>query len=417
MFRPEAQLEAFAVLGISYHKADTQTRSRFHLSPEQADQLMQRLHTLGAASLVLCTCNRTEVYAHGISPEALRTCFALQVETGPDALDAQGAYLYTSTQALAHLFRVSAGLDSMILGDLQIGGQLYKSYARSKELGYADAFLHRVMQHVRKGYKRIRTETGLSRGAASVAHAAVLYMRQHACGRRILLVGTGKMGKVTCKNLLSDPALEITLINRNSLRAQRFAQELGGNIRVATWESLTVEVARHDVVIVATGAQEPVLHHSHLTGAAGCTRWLIDLSVPRNISDDVRSLPFVRLATLDELSQVTDETLKARQAAIPQAEAIIEHEQQQFLRWVDSLQVTPVIKALTEKLHQLRRAELASHGRTLDVQQLAHVDRLTQGIVDKIAAWSIHYLKETADPQEASETISRMFQLELNQDA
>jgi glutamyl-tRNA reductase len=114
---------------------------------------------------------------------------------------------------------------------------------------------------------------------------------------------------------------------------------------------------------------------------------------------------------------VTDETLKARQAAIPQAEAIIEHEQQQFLRWVDSLQVTPVIKALTEKLHQLRRAELASHGRTLDVQQLAHVDRLTQGIVDKIAAWSIHYLKETADPQEASETISRMFQLELKQDA
>jgi glutamyl-tRNA reductase len=409
-------LEDFTSIGINHRVADVAMRERFSLTREKQLEMLRDAMSQGISSLlIVSTCNRTEVLARTSDATLLSILLISHCDASMDDFRQYG-FIKHGEAALDHFFRVSTGLDSQILGDLQIIKQVKEAYNTSIEAGMADSVMHRLMQSINRTHKRSRNETSLGSGAASTAYAAV-QMAKNNFGtfreKKVLLIGAGKIGKVTCKNLLSMGASDVTVINRSFDRAE----SLGGkfSIRVSTIEKIDIELARADLAIVATGAEKPVVtaEHFELSDPDGNTKLLIDLSVPRNVSPDVEKLPFVKLINMDMLSDKLDETFRAREANIPLVENIIKEELDVFCEWLSQLSVVPTIRALNEKFDQIRKSELERYKNKLSEDTLSHIDMLTRRIVNKIVAHSIEHIKENKDREEEVTRIIRdMYKIE-----
>ena len=404
---------SFYVIGISYKKADAKLRGDFSLSPTKKARLLNQAKTSGIQSIVATsTCNRTEIYGFVNDPNELVQLLCNNTVGTIEALEPV-AYTLKDSLAIEHMFRVGAGLDSQILGDFEIISQLKSSARVSKKYGLLDAFLERLINSVIQASKRIKTETKLSSGATSVSFASVQYILKSVkdvTTKNILLFGTGKIGRNTCENLIKHTKNEhITLINRTRDRAEKIAGKF--KVLVKDYSQLPEEIKNTDILIVATGAQNPTVDKQLIQNKKELL--ILDLSLPKNVDENVRDLKNITLTHLDELSNITDETLNKRKEFIPVAEAIIEEIKSAFLAWLEYRKFAPTIKALKEKLNVFAEAEIDVQRKKLEDFNKTQADLISAQIVQKITNHFAHHLKQEASSGKKSlELIQEIFQLD-----
>jgi glutamyl-tRNA reductase len=343
----------FFIAGINYKKSDASVRGLFAINPDQYTNILQKAPQFGLNELfILSTCNRTEIYGFAHSSNDLVNLLCSET-TGSAATFRSSAYIKSGKDAIEHVFNVGAGLDSQILGDYEIVGQLKTAVKFAKEYGFVGAFTERLINSVLQSSKQVKNHTELSGGTVSVSFAAVQYIRNNIAkvrSKKILLLGTGKIGRNTCKNLVDYlETTNITLINRSPGKAIALADELG--LRSAPIEQLDAEIREADIILAATNAIEPIILRSHLEG--GNDKLIIDLSIPYNVEPAATQLTNVQLVNVDELSRLKDDTLRKREAEVPKAKAIIAELIAEFGDWCEMRKHAPMLKELKLKLKQL----------------------------------------------------------------
>jgi glutamyl-tRNA reductase len=340
---------SLSCIGVSYKKADVASRGQFSLSLRAQHQLLEAAKAKQIQCITVhSTCNRTELYAHGVKTKELVELLCAFSQGNPDVFSKIG-YELQDKDALNHLFRVGTGLDSQILGDFEIIAQLKKSFIRSKKMGLLDPLFERLFNTVIQASKRIKNETQISSGTTSVSYASVRYILDHIDNpdqKNILLFGMGKIGRNTCENLVKHTQNDhIVLINRTRKRAEKMAGKF--KLIVKDYADLPVEIRKADIIIVATGAEKPTLSKSLIHTESPLL--VLDLSIPKNVDDNVLDLPNVTRIHIDELSRITDNTLAERQKEIPKAEAIIEEVVEEFTDWLGTRSFAPTVQALNTK--------------------------------------------------------------------
>ena len=282
------------------------------------------------------------------------------------------------------MFRVGTGLDSQILGDFEIISQIKTAFNESKSNGMVNSFQERLVNSVIQASKKIKTQTEISSGATSVSFASVQYIFKNVediSNKNILLFGTGKIGRNTCENLVKHTKHEqITLINRTKDKAEKLAQKL--NVIVKDYADLQLELQKADVVVVATGAQNPTVDKAILNLKKPML--ILDLSIPKNVNENVKDIEGVTLIHMDHLSQMTDETLENRKLHIPQAEAIIEEIKEEFIAWTKNRKFAPTIHALKEKLNSIKDGELNFQRKKLANFDEEQAELISNRIIQKI---------------------------------
>jgi glutamyl-tRNA reductase len=381
-------ISKFFAAGINYKKTDVGTRGQFAISADQYRNILQKGSSSGLRELfILSTCNRTEIY--GFAENADQLIDLLCAETTGNAEEfKQLAYIKNSIEAVHHLFHVGAGLDSQILGDYEIVGQLKNAVKFSKENGAMQAFTERLVSTVLQSSKEIKNQTALSGGTVSVSFAAVQYIQssvKNIADKKILLIGTGKIGRSTCKNLADYlNADHITLINRTDEKAEALASELG--LRFAPYKDLSAKLAESDVILVATDANEPVVHIAHIENQG--EKLLIDLSVPYNVEESAKHLKGITLVNVDDLSKLKDETLAKRQAEVPKAKEIIAEHISEFTDWYEMRKHVPVLKAVKTKLQEIHTCSLytqSTDGNYTFTQDNSHkIQQVINGLASKM---------------------------------
>jgi glutamyl-tRNA reductase len=353
-----AELSNFFVAGINYKKTDTLVRGSFAIGPVQYHQILKSAAEFGVQDLfVLSTCNRTEIY--GISENASQLVSLLCSQTdGPAALFNELAYIKSGIKAIRHLFDVGAGLDSQILGDYEIVGQIRQAVKTAREQKFIHSFLERTVNQVLQASKLIKNQTALSDGTVSVAFAAIQFIKTRipdVNAKQVLLLGTGKIGRSACKNLVDYlDARNITLINRTEEKAVGLAEELG--LRHASLDDLQAEMVRADIILVATNAPGFVISAADLKDVK--PRLVIDLSIPCNVNKDLAAVSGITLIDVDELSKMKDETLLLRAKEIPKAREIIAKQLGELLDWLEMRKHVPVLKQVKTKLQEIHTSPL-----------------------------------------------------------
>ncbi len=369
----------FWVAGINYKKTDVAVRGMFAVNNDQYRQLVSLAPSYGISEFfILSTCNRTEIYGFADSFSQLAGLLC-NVSPGSEHIFGQLSYKKKGPKAIEHLFEVGAGLDSQILGDYEILGQIKNAAKNAKAAGFVGPFTERLVNSVLQASKAVKTHTALSGGTVSVAFAAVQFIREYIEGpeftpqmkcpasehimsapvsahyeqpvsvndKKILLVGTGKIGRSACRNLVDYlGATNITLVNRTEETATALARELG--LRSAPISSLEHEVADADIILVSVSANEPVMAAGFLAGKG--EKLIIDFSIPCNVDAAAQALSNVTYVDVDRLSKIKDETLEQRRAEIPKAVAIINELVADFMDWYDMRKHVPVLKEVKSKL-------------------------------------------------------------------
>lgn len=348
-----SELTNFWVVGVNYKKTDVTLRGLFSISDDKYENILSAASGVNIREIfVLSTCNRTEVYGIAENPEILTELLCHQAAIKKELLGNQ-TYIHNSIKAVEHLFKVAAGMDSQILGDYEIVGQVKQAVKFSKQRGGIGTFIERLANSVLQSSKAIKNQTVLSDGTVSVSFAAIRCIKQYLSllqGKSILVAGAGKMGRNACKNLVDYlDAKRITLINRTDEKASRLAAKLG--ICHAPYEKLKTEVQVADIIIVATGAPTPILLEEDFKGHG--EKLIIDLSVPCNVDPAVETLENVRLINVDHLSKTKDETFRKREAELPKAKGIIDTHITDFIEWNKHRKHVPVLKAIKQTLGTL----------------------------------------------------------------
>ncbi len=417
MSKDHPQISDFCVVGVNHWEATIEIRERFSLKEAQKKELINGAKREGIDSLfVVSTCNRTEIFAQDVTSQEL---IRLLVAYSKGTLEEFHNYGFEKAgrKAVDHLFQVTVGLDSQILGDLQVVKQVKEAYHLGGEMDAVSGELHRLMQHVFRAHKRSRNETALGEGAATTAYAAVKFAIEtfdNLKDKNILLVGTGKIGKVTCKNLINLGAKKLTLINRTRERAEFVADRF--DVDVADLKALPQQIAEADLIIVATGAKKPIITLDDMKPSVLNPNFkvMVDLSVPRNIDPEIGDLKFVDLANMDFLTDVTDEAYRKREENVPLVKKIIEDELTDYQNWLSKQKVVPTIKALTNKFDMIREDEFDFFKNKISDTDKDKVENLTRRIVNKIAAYSIEHLRDHHESEEVTQVVNDMFKLETN---
>jgi glutamyl-tRNA reductase len=353
-----SDISKFFIAGINYRKTDASVRGLFAIGKEQYENILLLAPSYGIPELfILSTCNRTEIY--GVAEDATTLIDLLCTQTiGAKKTFTGLAYIKSGREALEHLFNVSAGLDSQILGDYEIVGQIKHSVKVSKKHDFMGGFLERLVNSVLQASKSIKNQTALSDGTVSVSFAAVQYIKEtifNPGDKKILLLGTGKIGRTTCRNLVDYlQTNNITLINRTQDKALLLAKDV--NVQFAPIEQLSAWIRKSDIILVATNAADPVLLQSHLVNMGD--KLIIDLSIPCNVETSARELPNISLINVDELSKLKDRTLQKREAEIPKARALIGEHLSGFLEWFEMRKHVPVLRAVKTKLKEIHERPL-----------------------------------------------------------
>lgn len=403
----------FYTIGLSYKKADAEIRGHFSLNDEAKKNLLQQAKEEGIDGLIVTsTCNRTEIYGFAQHPFQLIKLLCEHTHGTVEEFE-KVAYVYKNKEAISHMFRVGTGLDSQILGDFEIISQLKVAFVQSREAGVANAFFERLINAVIQASKRIKNETQISSGATSVSFASVQFILknfENPADKNILLFGTGKIGRNTCENLVKHTKNDqITLINRTKNKAEKIAGKF--DLTVKDYADLQAEIRQADILIVATGAQNPTITKELIYNKKDLL--ILDLSIPKNVANDVEELPGVTLIHLDHLSQMTDETLERRKESIPQAKAIISEIEAEFIQWLETRKFAPTIKALKKKLKAMKDAEIDFQRRKItdfnDKQAEIISDRIIQKIMNQFAN---HLKGDSNTTDESLELIQKLFQLE-----
>ena len=405
----------FYVVGLSYKKADADIRGKFSLDDVGKKNVLKQAQQEGIESLlVTSTCNRTEIYGFAQHPFQL---IKLLCDNSQGTVEdfQKVAYIYKNQEAVRYMFRVGTGLDSQILGDFEIISQIKSAFTESKSMNLVNAYVERLVNAVIQTSKRIKNETEISSGATSVSFASVRYIFSNVddiANKNILLFGTGKIGRNTCENLVKHTKHEqITLINRTKDKAERLARKL--DVIVKDYSDLQLEIQKADVLVVATGAQNPTVDKAILNLKKPLL--ILDLSIPKNVNENVTTVDGVTLVHMDHLSQITDETLENRKKHIPAAEVIIEEIMDDFMAWTKQRKFAPTIHALKKKLNSIKESELSVQRKKLSNFDEAQAELISARIIQKITNHFASHLKDdTTMVDESIEWIEKIFQIETS---
>ncbi|MBS1513050.1 MAG: glutamyl-tRNA reductase [Bacteroidetes bacterium] len=354
----QKDINTFFVAGINYKKTDAALRGQFAISTSQYANILAAAPSYGINELfVISTCNRTEMYGFADSADAMCELICTQTEGTLDTFR-EIAYIKSGKEAILHLFNVAAGLDSQILGDYEILGQLKQAVKFAKEQRFIGVYLERMINTVLQASKLIKTNTELSGGTVSVSFAAIQFIKEHVAdipNKKIVLIGTGKIGRNTCKNVVDYlETKNITLINRTETKAAELAQELG--LQYAPIEALDDQLATADIILVATNSVEPVILESHLRNQGN--KVIIDMSIPCNVETAAQELHNTTFVNVDDLSKIKDATLHKREAEVPKAKAIINEQVFEFLEWHEMRKNAPALKSIKNKLQAMHNCDL-----------------------------------------------------------
>ncbi len=392
-------LNQFYLYSISYEKANAEIRGKFSFFPEQVASFSEQIQSqnLGAAFIV-STCNRTELYLYSEKPKEITRLFAEKVSVPIEAIS-EYAVIKNGKDALNHLFRVSAGLESQILGDFEIISQIKTWVKRFQAQGVLNSFMVKAVDTALQISKKIKSETFLSNGTASVSFAAVNYIfNSPKAIESVLLIGTGKIGLNTAESLVKHlPNLRFTLLNRTAEKAEKLASKL--DVEYALYENMKEEIAKADAVIVSTNAPQPIVNASHIP--TDKFTLFLDLSIPNNIDPEIAQLENVQLLNVDILSKQVDETLERRTQEVPKAEEIISEHLIEFEDWIESRKFAPIIKEFKENLdlyNQFNSKELRKKEVHINGKETLLAEKLAQKITNRFA----DYILE--NPEKADET-------------
>ena len=403
-------LTEIIIIGINHKTAPVELREKLSFTESQLTRSLAfcREQSRIYECAILTTCNRTEIYAVGTDQESLCQLIMQMLAEIKD-IDTEAVrpnlYIYAQDKAVQHLFTVTAGLDSMILGETQILGQVKDAYAKANEAGTVSSTFHALFRQAVTAAKRVQTETGINQNAASVSYAAVELAKKifgRLDNRTVLILGAGKMSELTLRHLYDQGVKKVIVVNRTKERADKLADCFGG---VAEYfEKRRDCLVQADIVISSTGAPHFVLEKEEMMSVMRSRRgkpiFLIDIAVPRDIDPKINDLDNVYLYDIDDLQAVVASNLKDREHEAVKARLIIREEISEFQIWFKTQEVTPLIAALRGKAEAIRQAELeVSLGKrlaSLSDKEKKHVENLTKAIVNRILREPVLRIKEFA---------------------
>ena len=396
------------VIGVSYKNADLDTRGLFSLSDIQLHSLfLEAKEKSFKELLIINTCNRIEIFGWNNNTDDFINLLCKHSNGDIKTFEKFG-YILTGNKAIKHLFRVGTGLDSQILGDFEIIGQLKQSLNRSKRLNLVSGRLERLVNSVIYSSKKIKNQTKLSSGATSVAYASVQYIIKNVKNiskKKIVLFGIGKIGRNTCENLIKHTKNEhIVLINRTQEKAEKIGVKFP--VIVKPYGELTTEINNTDVLIVATSSSKPTITKDLIFNSKNLL--ILDLSIPRNVDTQINELNDIKVVHLDELSQITDSTIEKRKKDIPKAELIINSIFKEYILWLSQRKFSPTLKSFKEQVTQLKKEKLNCPHNTFFSDK---AEEIAEKITGKVAS----FLKE--NPNKVPETIdliNRFLKVESN---
>jgi glutamyl-tRNA reductase len=396
------------VSGVNHRVAPVEVREQLAVDEDKLREVLRQVQESGLVTeaVVISTCNRVELYAVAQVPGEARTGVfrALCAQRGldPAAVDAC-LYTYLEADAVRHAFRVAASLDSMMIGEPQILGQVKDAFALAQACGTVGPALHTLFSRAFAVAKRIRTDTEIGRHAVSVAFAAVELARKifdGLAGRTVLLVGAGEMGEQAARHLLEQGAYPVYVVNRTWTRAQELARALSAT--AVPFADLTTAIAQADIVITSTGAPEPIVTREMAAGVMQGRRsrplFFIDIAVPRDVEAAVDALEDVYCYDIDDLRQVVDANLRERLREAQRAEGLVEREVGKHQARQAEADVVPTIVSLRERLEAIRIGELRrAVARVPDAtpETLAAMEALSTAIVNKILHAPITKLRQS----------------------
>jgi glutamyl-tRNA reductase len=412
-------------VGLNHETSPVEERERLAFSPEELPAALARLAEQVNGVVILSTCNRTEIYSTAPEGEGAQLIRLLNEEKGAN-IDASRFYVLQHQEAVHHLFRVAAGIDSMVLGESQILGQVREAMSAATAAGTLNGVLSRAFHSAIAVGKRARSETHIGRHAVSVSSAAVALAREHAGGlegKTVLIVSAGSTGKLAARSLADTSGAHIVVANRTAAKARELAADIAPGAKGISLAKLPAALAHADVVISGTGAGGFILGPAEVKPAAvsrnGHGLLLIDVAVPRDIDPAVREIPGVSLFDIDDVEAVAEAGINGRKVEVRRVEAIIEEELADFLSWWDSLDVVPVIAALRERAEDIRRLELERTLRRLpemDDGTRERIEAMTASIVKKMLDRPIARLKDGADKGLYMEALQDLFDVHPSKD-
>ncbi len=451
------------VHSISHRTAPTAVRERAHLTEARAVELMDALSAGGGGGsgdesacvsvIPVSTCNRTEIYLEireGADPDAVLRAGLEAIGAETDLFFGEHALRLDGLAAIAHLYRLAAGMESLMLGEPQITGQLKDAYRLARAHHEPGPGLLRAFQGAFRAGKRVRTETRISTGAVSVAFAAVELARKFfdRLGKhRALLVGAGETGALAARHFLQHDIGHLTVVNRSLERAEALAATLrdeqsrqlaesaldiegeapghaalaaqAGRIVAKPWDELGAAIAQADVVLSTTGATEPVIVpamvQAAVRGRHGLPLFMLDIAVPRDIHPDVARIANVFVFGLEDLDEIVQVNLAARRAQIPHAERLIEEELEEFRQWLDDIDLRPTVAEFRAYLEDLKDKQVGFVRKKHSAEMAAEVDKSLQQFIKKVLGRSMSTLRAAETPEERRrhlETLRTIFSTE-----
>jgi glutamyl-tRNA reductase len=400
------------IIGVNHKTAPIEVRERIAISREDLPETTRALAAVAgvAECMIVSTCNRVEILAAVESPSADLTAFLQRHFSLDSALLAPHLYEHRDQEAVRHLFRVAASLDSMVVGEPQILGQVKEAFAVARASGTVGGQLEHLLQSAFAAAKKVRTETEIGSNSVSIASVAVELARKifgSLQGRTVFLVGAGKMSELAARHLVQQGAGAILVTNRTQERARRMAESFQG--RVIPFDQLYETASQADIVISSTGAPHPIFRREHgrafLQQRRNRPMFFIDIAVPRDVDPAMGKLEGIFVYDIDDLQQVAASHMAERSREAMDAEALIEGEVERFQQRQRTVNVAPAIVALQQQAEEIRQAELKraqTRLGSLTAEQIAAVEALTRGLVNKFLHPPMQALKQAARENDAA---------------
>ncbi len=419
-----------AVVGLSHKTAPVEVREKLSIPEPQVEEAIAHLLTYPHIEevAILSTCNRLEIYIVATETQpGIREVTQFLSEKSKLSLSQLRPHLFTllHDDAIMHLMRVAAGLDSLVLGEGQILAQVKQTHKLGQQYKGISRILNRLFTQAVTAGKRVRTETSIGTGAVSISSAAVELVQmkvQNLGNYRVAILGAGKMSRLLVQHLLSKGANQICILNRSLGRAKELANQFtDANLQLCTMSELSSVIANSDIVFTSTSATEPIVHRAFLetTLTVNQSLMLVDISVPRNVATDVTELPNIQSYNVDDLKAVVAQNYESRRQMAQEAEVLLEEEVQAFEVWWRSLETVPVINCLRDKIEGIREQELEKAlsrlGTEFADKHQEVIEALTRGIVNKILHDPMVQLRAQQDIEarrRAMQTLQMLFNLE-----
>jgi glutamyl-tRNA reductase len=409
---------SFKSISLSYKNAPLAVRELLSLNEDCCKKLIMRIQEFSDASdiLILSTCNRTEIYYSSPTDYSKEIILLMSIQKGIPLIDEYLSFfqlINNHEAATKHLFEVSIGLDSQVIGDAQISNQEKQAYQWSADLFAAGPFLHRLMHTIFFTHKKVVQTTAFRDGAASVSYATV-ELAESLCSElldpKILLVGLGEMGMDICRHLIKTSFKKITVTNRTTSKADEFNNH--ANIQVIPFEKLWEEVQYADIIISSVCMPEPLFTKEKVAALnIHSYKYFIDLSVPRSVEASIEENPAVLVYNIDDIKNKTTAALKKRMEAIPMVKQLINESLTELEDWAKEMEVSPVIHNFKKALEQIRQQELGRHLKHLTANECDKIEMITRNMMQKIIKLPVLQLKAACKRGESETLVDVLSQL------